>query len=213
MSGRRRQGREEATPFPDAIQRFESYLRVTRSLPVHQQPYYESAGTRCWPNDHSPPVPITFLSVRPPARLLVTLSGPEEWTERAEQLLLVAMAEWGVGAKTSSGYGRLTLNRSASAGPAGAGRGGVLSESGPAHLRGSRITVTRVEDPKGRGRSWFRAPDGRLGHFAGADAPSIDVGATVEVCVANVSSHGYMLTLKQPRRGSSGRGSPHGRGA
>lgn len=75
-------------------------------LTVHQKRYYDSTGGS-WPVDWDDPNPVTFLSVRPGARFLVALSGPAEWTALAKELLLKALAEWGVGGKTAAGYGRL----------------------------------------------------------------------------------------------------------
>ena len=75
-------------------------------LTVHQKEYYNSLGQRA-PNDYDSPNPVAFLTVRPDASLLFVLSGPEEWTELAEKLLHDALANWGVGGKTSAGYGRV----------------------------------------------------------------------------------------------------------
>lgn len=75
-------------------------------LTVHQKGYYDSSG-QSWPNDYDSPNPVAFLTVRPGVRLLFALSGPADWTELAEHLLRDALARWGVGGKTSAGYGRL----------------------------------------------------------------------------------------------------------
>jgi CRISPR-associated protein Cmr6 len=75
-------------------------------LTVHQKGYYDSGG-QSLPNDYDSPNPVAFLTVRPGARLLFAFSGPPDWTELAEQLLRDAMEQWGVGGKTSAGYGRL----------------------------------------------------------------------------------------------------------
>jgi CRISPR-associated protein Cmr6 len=149
-------------------------------LTVHQKPYYDApAGREVWPNDHSAPVPVGFLSVGRGARFLLALSGPPLWTARAQRLLLAALAEWGVGGKTSSGYGRLGIPGSAAA---------VTDAAGSAvrgvYRPGDRITVTRVEDPKGADRMVYKADDGRLGHFADGTTPSTAIGATVDVWVA-----------------------------
>ncbi len=74
-------------------------------LTVHQKGYYDSAGQSA-PNDYDSPIPVAFLTVRPGVRLLFALSGPADWTELAEKLLRDALGAWGVGGKTSSGYGR-----------------------------------------------------------------------------------------------------------
>lgn len=73
-------------------------------LTVHQKGYYDSLG-RSAPNDYDSPNPVAFLTVRPKCRFLLALSGPSEWTELAAQLLAHALESWGVGSKTSAGYG------------------------------------------------------------------------------------------------------------
>ncbi|MCL6607022.1 MAG: type III-B CRISPR module RAMP protein Cmr6 [Geminicoccaceae bacterium] len=75
-------------------------------LTVHQKRYYDSTGTTP-PVDWDDPNPVSFLSVRPGVRFLLALSGPPEWTALAGDLLLEALADWGVGGKTAAGYGRL----------------------------------------------------------------------------------------------------------
>jgi CRISPR-associated protein Cmr6 len=75
-------------------------------LTVHQKGYYDSS-VATWPNDHDSPNPVAFLTVRPGVQLLFALSGPADWTQFAEQLLKDAVRAWGVGGKTSAGYGRL----------------------------------------------------------------------------------------------------------
>lgn len=73
-------------------------------LTVHQKDYYDSSG-QSTANDYDSPNPVAFLTVRPKCRFLLVLSGPSEWTELAGQLLRDAIANWGVGSKTSAGYG------------------------------------------------------------------------------------------------------------
>jgi len=74
--------------------------------PHHQHYYAGSATTRAWPRDFDAPTPVHFLSAR--GSFLVVVSGPNQpWAERGMELLARALAEWGVGGKTSSGYGRL----------------------------------------------------------------------------------------------------------
>lgn len=80
----------------------------TDVLTVHQKPYYDRQGESGWPNDHSDPTPIAFLTVLPGTRFLLALSGPPEWTQLAADLLKVALFEWGVGGKTAAGYGRVS---------------------------------------------------------------------------------------------------------
>ena len=169
-------------------------------LTVHQKTYYDSSGQH-WPNDFDSPNPVAFLTVRPGARMLLALSGPADWTELAERLLRDALAKWGVGGKTSAGYGRLVV-------PNQLGGGAITpsaTRSSPRHHRGERIPVTRVEDPTGKGKTKFRADDGLLGHFAGEEPPSVSVGENVEVWIANASPQGYTLTLRPPKAQSKGK--------
>lgn len=77
-------------------------------LTVHQKSYYDSSG-QSLPNDYDSPNPVAFLTVRPKCRLLLALSGPSEWTELAARLLTDALQHWGVGGKTTAGYGYGTV--------------------------------------------------------------------------------------------------------
>ncbi len=79
---------------------------ATDVLTVHQQEYYQGEG-RSLPNDYDLPNPVRFLSVRPGTCFLLALSGPSEWTQLARHLLVQTLEDWGVGGKTSAGYGRL----------------------------------------------------------------------------------------------------------
>lgn len=77
---------------------------ATDVLTVHQKSYYDTMGDSA-PNDYDDPNPVSFLTVRPKCKLLLALSGPEEWTKLAADLLKEALIGWGVGGKTSAGYG------------------------------------------------------------------------------------------------------------
>lgn len=77
---------------------------VADVLTVHQKAYYDSSGGT-WPNDYDSPNPVAFLTVRPKCGFLLALSGPSEWTELAAHLLSEALSKWGIGGKTSAGYG------------------------------------------------------------------------------------------------------------
>lgn len=74
-------------------------------LTVHQKEYYKSSGGSP-PNDYDDPTPVQFLTVKPDVRFLLALSGPPDWTALAAHFLQEALEHWGVGGKTSSGYGR-----------------------------------------------------------------------------------------------------------
>lgn len=67
------------------------------------------------PTDFDSPIPVTFLSVAGTFVVRLSWSGPRDtapeqafkWTQLAMAILKEALAESGVGGKTSSGYGRL----------------------------------------------------------------------------------------------------------
>lgn len=79
-------------------------------LTVHQRSYYGQDGGKPgdrWPNDYDSPNPVGFLTVRKGTKLLLAVSAPDpEWTKLALDVLEEAIGNWGVGAKTSAGYGR-----------------------------------------------------------------------------------------------------------
>ncbi len=75
-------------------------------ITVHHPDYYQKDNTP--PADWDSPIPIPFLTAN--GSFLVALSGSLKWVNAAFQILEFALEREGIGAKTSSGYGRLTLN-------------------------------------------------------------------------------------------------------
>jgi CRISPR-associated protein Cmr6 len=73
-------------------------------MTVHHADYYMKADVP--PTDWDDPNPVSFLSAT--GKYLIALAGPPAWIEPTFKLLQIAFAEEGIGAKTSSGYGRLT---------------------------------------------------------------------------------------------------------
>lgn len=75
----------------------------------HNTNYYSNNDSL--PSDYESPNPISFLSVEGifTVALSCDVSSAEgkKWVELTFKLLKSALKEWGVGAKTSSGYGRL----------------------------------------------------------------------------------------------------------
>jgi len=72
---------------------------------VHHPDYYQTGRTP--PADWDSPTMIHLLSAT--GTYLLALSGPPDWRQAAFGVLDLALAELGVGAKTSSGYGRLAF--------------------------------------------------------------------------------------------------------
>lgn len=58
------------------------------------------------PTDFDDPNPVTFLSVAGKFRVSVS-SENKDWVDFTLKLLKAALKDWGVGGKTSSGYGRM----------------------------------------------------------------------------------------------------------
>ena len=76
-------------------------------LTVHHRDYYMATGTPMPPADWDSPIPVPFLSVT--GTFVLALEGPQAWVKAAAELLKGALADDGIGAKTSSGYGRMEL--------------------------------------------------------------------------------------------------------
>lgn len=74
-------------------------------MTVHQRGYYEGKAA---PSDTVEPTPVSFLSTS--GTYLIALTGPREWVDVAHQLLARGLSELGVGGKTRSGYGRISLD-------------------------------------------------------------------------------------------------------
>jgi len=75
-------------------------------MTVHHKDYY---GGNAAPTDFDEPTPIPFLSLQGTFWLGLSAieSHPEaeKWVKLAQRLLNEALTNWGIGAKTSSGYG------------------------------------------------------------------------------------------------------------
>ncbi len=79
-------------------------------ITVHHEDYYqEKKGSA--PTDKDNPNPIPFLSAT--GKYIIALTAPDlddkTWLTRTFDILELALKTYGIGAKTSSGYGRMTL--------------------------------------------------------------------------------------------------------
>lgn len=78
-------------------------------MTVHHPTYYRSQGAGAGshgPWDFDDPTPLPFLSAA--GQYLIAVSCVDTaWAQLALELLTHALADWGIGAKTASGYGRL----------------------------------------------------------------------------------------------------------
>lgn len=175
------------------------------------------------PTDFDSPVPVSFLSVTGTFQIRLSWNGPAdtpperaaEWTERTMSILKEALAEWGVGGKTSSGYGRL-VDRAAKSQAAGSNSDATTgaTPTGPIHQKGEKVPVIqRTIDGKLR----YEADDGFLGSLIQGTAPSLADGESTELWILRVDEKNrkvpYVFQVdepppsktQQPRRNSGGR--------
>ncbi len=80
-------------------------------IAVHHPKYYQEE-TNVPPSDWDSPNPVPFLSAT--GKYLIALAAPDlgkdsQWIKKTFEILRFALQEMGVGAKTSSGYGRMEL--------------------------------------------------------------------------------------------------------
>ena len=72
---------------------------------VHHPEYYQKENVP--PADWDSPIPIHFLSVS--GTFSIALSGPDNLVQATFDILALALAKEGIGAKTNSGYGRMQV--------------------------------------------------------------------------------------------------------
>jgi len=89
-------------------------LKLDVMTPHH--PKWNNLENPVVPTDFDSPVPVPFLSVAGKFHVAVSWHGPASdqarcWTERSLELLTDALGNWGIGGKTSSGYGLFDLEQ------------------------------------------------------------------------------------------------------
>jgi CRISPR-associated protein Cmr6 len=89
---------------------FNNHVLYPDVITVHHQKYYQ--GTNSAPADWDDPVPVPFLSAT--GSYLIALAAPgltdaKTWLDTTFDIIKFALLEMGIGAKTSSGYGRMEL--------------------------------------------------------------------------------------------------------
>lgn len=148
---------------------------------VHYPEYYRMKFDQINIESDSPN-PISFLSVEGEFMLAVepVVKTPEafNWANLALKLLVEAVKEVGVGAKTSAGYGLLYEKNSSQEVRQ---KPNVPSQK---YTAGNVVKVKRVEDPKGKGRPWFSLLDGSLsGKLLDKSFPNIELGGEIELTI------------------------------
>ena len=155
----------DAWIIPDSIRADGTSGLVLDVMTPHHSDYYSDKtyesgakkGDLIPPTDFDGPTPITFLSVAGAFHIAVSCDVLGEagghWAKLAFDLLKEALREWGVGGKTSSGYGRLTVHESVPA----TGRGSPHGTTVPRSARpsppksGERVETVLLEERTKKG--------------------------------------------------------------
>lgn len=104
-------------------------------MTVHHREYYGTGKKP--PADWDSPVPVPFLTAH--GKYLIAIEGPEQWALAAWDILKIALAEEGIGAKTAAGYGRMDLDDKPTR---------VVAEKKRADDLGERIARTAEQYPR-----------------------------------------------------------------
>lgn len=99
--------------LPESLQNSGHLGLVEDVMTPHHGQYYASEGAEGFPTDFDEPNPVTFLSVTGRFEIVLECDDPspngQAWLKIACELLGKALKEWGIGGKTSSGYGRMKI--------------------------------------------------------------------------------------------------------
>jgi CRISPR-associated protein Cmr6 len=154
----------------------------------HHGDYYMASDDevdQCPPTDFDNPVPVTFLSAKGTFFIAISKRDrrlPDEWVDRAEELVKRSLQEWGIGGKTSADYGRMEFR----------GReGGLAPSSNPATTNTKKetlpdlpaplieqkpkMTVTIVKKPRD-GKAIVRLPNGDEIECTGVSNIALKIG-------------------------------------
>ncbi len=169
-------------------------LRPDVLTPHHQEYYMKDAA----PTDFDDPNPVTFLSVFGTFLIGVSCDDPGEngrkWADVALSLLSDALSAWGIGGKTSSGYGRmerLVVNNKVRLPEADTKRTGPL-EFKP----GDIVPVLVIPHPKKTDKIVFMTSDGYYGHMDDNLTPPVSaIGERCELKIKRCDTDVYWFVL------------------
>lgn len=98
---------------PESLQSSIHLGLVEDVMTPHHGPYYSSKGSGGFPTDFDEPNPVTFLSVTGRFEIVLGCDDPspngQAWLNLTCKILESGLSEWGIGGKTSSGYGRMKI--------------------------------------------------------------------------------------------------------
>jgi CRISPR-associated protein Cmr6 len=213
---------EDAWMHPDSLGPHDQGLLPDVMTPHHQK---WQTGENIAPTDFDSPVPVPFLSVAGCFHVAIWWQGPahaqaEAWTQRAMELLQAALADWGVGGKTSSGYGRLLAANAHRPTPAGAPQGAeaVIQRTVRTDHGQDKVTVKVLErrDLGGKVQFLVQEEGKSRGVLAYGNPPPADrlpqVGDTIDVYRNNRDVRNPQYRWDKPASPSQGKpkGGPGG---
>lgn len=165
----------------------------------HHGDYYMSKPPGPAPTDSDMPTPVSFLAASGTFLMAVSSDIPDpnlaqQWSDLAATLMTEALQYWGIGGKTSAGYGRMARSVEG-------GGGNVTGDaSKPRFKVGDKVLAKRIPDPKGRERAWFEAEDGFQGMVRIGDTPpAVEIGKTASLFVSSVTvgpNKGYAFSTQ-----------------
>lgn len=153
------------------------------------------------PTDFDSPKPVPFLAVEGRFHVAVSWHGPEDyeksvaWTTMAFDLLLAALSDWGVGGKTTSGYGRMTESEP------GKRKAPYSASALGLPAVGAIVEATLLDAPKRKDKPWrakvqLRGGKERSGPVEGVAPSSVQTGNTVNLQVTHVDERS--ISFKWP---------------
>jgi len=189
----------------------------------HHGAYYGSkldSGDVTAPTDFDEPIPVSFLSVAGKFHVAVscddTCDEGKNWEKLAFHLLKEALANWGVGGKTNSGYGRMVTSGAVDANP-------HTTKDLPTPIapptvpppRPTRVQVTFLEPhPTLESAFWVQEPDKRKGlvKYGNPPDPLPKAGQQIQVYPTNITPNSLEYRWDPPAAAPPQRGrGPRGR--
>ena len=182
----------------------------------HHSDYYSEKDA---PTDFDDPIPVTFLSVSGTFSVAISCDAEGEeakkWNNLVFDLLSEALTEWGIGAKTNSGYGILVPENFSDNTDSITGEisgNNIIAAKKGRYNKGDVIRVVRIEDhvnKKGKARKSFIADDGTKGIVGQGDAPDIEIGDSCKMKVINFDPGDKRYTFAVPETGKKEKPDKH----
>ena len=174
-------------------------------LTPHHPKWLDGSRDSGAPTDFDSPTPIPFLSATGRYRVAITWHGPlnaerDSWIQLGLELVKQAIADWGVGGKTSSGYGRLRVCNSPTVSQTSGPDDAQLNSGSPIHDKGKKIRVTQRTIG---GKVRYEADDGCFGSLIKGVAPDIEDGESTELWILRVDVNNrkvpYVFQIDEPK--------------